>query len=118
MTVVLATGGRSFLDASRVWSTLDLLDAQMPGGVTKLIVGDAKGADAACLEWALHNGVTVTRVRADWGLHGRGAGPRRNQFMVDQAPLGTVVVAFPGGRGTADCVRRAETAGFQVVRAD
>ena len=48
-----------------------------------------------------------------WKMHGKKAGPLRNQEMVD---AGTdLVVAFPGGRGTADLVRRARAAGLQIL---
>ena len=50
---------------------------------------------------------------AQWDVYGRRAGPIRNQEMIDEGkPDG--VVAFPGGKGTADMVRRAEAAGLKV----
>jgi hypothetical protein len=45
---------------------------------------------------------------ANWKEHGKAAGPIRNGNMLDEAgdePL--LVIAFKGGRGTADCVRQA-----------
>jgi hypothetical protein len=50
---------------------------------------------------------------ADWNTHGRAAGPIRNQRMLDEVKP-ELVVAFPGGRGTADMVRRAREAGVNV----
>ena len=47
---------------------------------------------------------------ADWTKHGKAAGPIRNQKMLDECP--DLVVAFPGGKGTADMVRRAMKAGI------
>jgi predicted Rossmann-fold nucleotide-binding protein len=41
------------------------------------------------------------------------AGPLRNWMMVEAAH---VLIAFPGGRGTADCIRQAEKKGIKVVR--
>jgi hypothetical protein len=53
-------------------------------------------------------------VMADWSI-GRKAGPIRNQRMLDEhAP--DLVVAFPGGRGTADMVRRARKSGVEVAK--
>ena len=45
---------------------------------------------------------------------GHCGGPKRNQMMLDQKP--DIVLAFPGGRGTADMIARAEQAGVEVVK--
>lgn len=45
--------------------------------------------------------------------NGKAAGPIRNQRMLDEGKP-DLVVAFPGGRGTADMVRRAKAAGVPV----
>jgi predicted Rossmann-fold nucleotide-binding protein len=39
----------------------------------------------------------------------------RNQQMIDDGKP-DVVIAFPGGSGTADMIRRAEAAGVKVIR--
>lgn len=52
-------------------------------------------------------------TRADLELFGPGAGPRRNQAMLH---LAEKVVAFPGGKGTANCVRQARALGLPVER--
>jgi hypothetical protein len=46
---------------------------------------------------------------------GKAAGSIRNQRMLDAEKHIDVVVAFPGGRGTADMVRRARAAGIHVL---
>ncbi len=51
--------------------------------------------------------------RALWERHGRAAGVIRNQAMLDYGI--DLVLAFPGGRGTADMVRRARSAGVAVA---
>jgi len=56
----------------------------------------------------------VTTFDADWKL-GKKAGPLRNQRMIDEGRP-DLVVAFPGGKGTADMVRRAEAAGVKVLK--
>lgn len=53
------------------------------------------------------------RIFADWKTHGRAAGPIRNQRMIDEWKP-TLVIAFAGGRGTADMIRRAKAAGIEV----
>ena len=60
--------------------------------------------------------VACTPQPADWKRYGRGAGPARNQAMlVEFNPQ--LLVAFPGGKGTADMVRRAQKAGVRVEEA-
>src|SRR5690606_30354012 len=54
----------------------------------------------------------VVAYPADWRRHGRAAGPIRNQEMADAGA--DLCIAFPGGRGTADMVRRARAAGIPV----
>jgi hypothetical protein len=49
---------------------------------------------------------------ANWSRFGKMAGPERNQRIISASEC---LVAFPGGRGTADCVRRAEAKGIAVI---
>lgn len=57
-------------------------------------------------------GLGAETHRADWATYGDSAGPRRNQEMVDSGL--DLLIAFPGGMGTADMVRRAKAAGVPV----
>lgn len=108
---VLVCGGRDFNDGLLVYETLDRLHRER--GITAIIEGGAKGADTAAYSWAKIHGLHNQTYPADWTLHGRAAGPRRNATMLaDGNP--DLVLAFPGGRGTADMVRRARAAGVEV----
>jgi hypothetical protein len=75
-------------------------------------------ADCWAREWAHGQTpaqeVTLVSVPADWEKWGTAAGPKRNQMMLDQKP--DIVLAFPGGRGTADMIARAEQAGVEVIK--
>lgn len=104
---VLVCGGRDYADRESVWAALDTI------APTAIIEGGARGADELARAWAQARGVPCTTVCADWHSHGRSAGPRRNAAMLKLYP--TLVLAFPGGRGTADMVRRALRAGIEVV---
>lgn len=107
--VVLVTGGRDYADRERVAAELSAL---APGLV---LHGAAKGADTLAESWARENGVHFASVPALWYSHLRGAGPKRNAVLVEMCRrLGGTVLAFPGGNGTADCVRRAKAAGLTV----
>lgn len=108
---VLVCGGRDFGGASLVWRALNRLDAD--SRIELVIEGGAKGADAAAAAWARENGRPLATYPACWSAYGRKAGPMRNEKMlVDARP--DLVLAFPGGRGTADMLRRARQRGVRV----
>lgn len=104
-----------------------LLDWQLSTleGIEIVIHGFAPGADALAAQWARRNHVAETGslYRANWypnGRHGgldKSAGPRRNARMIEEGKP-DLVVAFPGGRGTEDMVRRAEAAGVKAIRVE
>jgi hypothetical protein len=108
---VLVCGGRDFLDQRAVYDALDRLHERR--GIDLVIEGGALGADRLARSWAGARGVPGKSYLAQWGAHGKGAGPRRNQRMLDDGKP-DVVIAFPGGTGTADMVARARKAGLVV----
>ena len=109
---VLVTGGRDYSDAQAVSDSLNRLDEI--ASIECVIHGGAPGADALGAVWAASRHLRMEAYPADWGAHGRAAGPIRNQRMIDEGKP-DLVVAFPGGRGTADMVRRARAAGIEVI---
>lgn len=110
---VLVCGGRDYADEATVWSALDEVYERTPVGL--LAQGGAEGADRLAFAWAMTRGVPCATFEAAWATYGRSAGPRRNQWMLEiVAP--DLVVAFPGGAGTEDTVRRARAAGVEVRR--
>lgn len=114
MKRVLVCGGRDYRDAKHVRRVLDGL--RIEHGPLTIIEGGAGGADACASEWAHLRGFDNLTFRADWTAHGRAAGPIRNQKMIEEGKP-DLVVAFPGGSGTADMVRRARAAGVPVIEA-
>lgn len=109
---VLVCGGRNYMDQAHVERTLQNLHERSP--ITEIIHGGAFGADTWAMTWGHSAYVPVWAYNADWKSHGRAAGPIRNQRMIDEAHP-DLVVAFPGGKGTADMVRRAKAAGIKVI---
>lgn len=113
----LICGGRDFDEQGGSWpilvTTLDALTNDR-GAPALVIHGNAPGADTLGGEWAYARGIKQNLFSADWIRHGRAAGPIRNQRMIDDGKP-DLVIAFPGGRGTADMVRRARAAGVEVV---
>jgi YspA, cpYpsA-related SLOG family len=106
---IVVCGGRTYGNRERVFAVLDGIHAETP--VTVLMHGNARGADNLADDWAAGKCETKT-FHPLWEVHGKSAGPKRNQEMVDERP--DLVVAFPGSRGTADMVRRAKAAGIPV----
>lgn len=104
---VLVCGGRDFADRQWLYRILDGLHEAHPIG--QIIQGGARGADTLAKDWARDRGVSVSTFLAAWKEHGRRAGPLRNQRMLDEGKP-DLVVTFPGGRGTADMLRRAKIA--------
>ncbi len=102
--VVLACGGRTYANEERIFAVLDELHARKP--ITLLVHGAARGADTLAGSWADMRGVACKACPANWMVFGRQAGSTRNGAMlIEHKP--DLVVAFPGGPGTADMVVQA-----------
>lgn len=107
---ILVCGGREYDDATRVWGCLTRVYRKYPHLV--IVHGNARGADSLARDWAIRHNVPHEAHPADWDRHGKKAGPIRNQEMLDSGLDGGI--AFPGGRGTADMVRKMKAAGVPV----
>lgn len=112
MIAVLVCGGRDYDDRDHIFLTLDGLQDTY-GGIDLVIQGGADGADSIAAMWARTRKVPCLTVYADWDKYGKAAGPMRNTQMLEWEP--TLVVAFPGGRGTANMVEQAKRKGFNVL---
>lgn len=53
--------------------------------ITEVVCGKARGIDTSGEEWAHTAGVHVMEFPANWGFHGKAAGPIRNKEMADYA---------------------------------
>lgn len=106
---ILVCGGRDYREASAVKKVLDELRPSL------VIHGGAHGADRLAGAWAESARVPCMVFPAPWRAVGPAAGPLRNGWML-QHGRPELVVAFPGGRGTADMVRRANHQGVPVRR--
>lgn len=108
---VLVCGGRDFQDRKHLDATLSAVHAETP--ISCIVHGAAVGADTMAGEWAAKAAIPVDSFPADWSKHGRAAGPIRNKRMIDEGKP-DLVVAYPGGRGTANMVKQARAAGIRV----
>lgn len=89
--------------------------------VWHVLNGGAPGIDALAAEWARERRRPCTTFPARWEEHKRAAGPLRNAAMLAYLRSTTeaaarVVLAFPGGTGTACMVTRAHAANVPVWR--
>jgi hypothetical protein len=100
MKDVIVTGGRDYSDANMVEDVLDLFDIGL------LIQGGASGADRLAEMYADAHSIESVTIEADWDKHGRAAGPIRNKEMLKRYP-NAIVIAFPGGAGTQNCIKTA-----------
>lgn len=113
--------------------TLDHLEIEF--GIFQMINGGGSGADALATSWAKEildaplarptplifradwSNITrpgaVVKTRRDGVAYDAAAGPYRNQRMIDEGKP-DLVIAFPGGSGTADMVERARKANIEV----
>lgn len=103
---VIVTGGRDYHNYLKVKSVLDYFKP------TLIIHGDCSGADWEASVYAEQ--YDIEQKKYPYPSHlGRAGGPIRNKQMCEENQDATVV-AFPGGRGTADCVRNAKRLGMKV----
>ena len=126
---VLVCGGRDYSDKARLFAILDHYHREA-GSFECLIHGAASGADSLAGEWAVARAVpvlpfpavwddltthpVVTRHRRDGTPYNVLAGSIRNTRMLREGSP-TVVIAFPGGKGTADMVRKSHMANVPVL---
>lgn len=108
---VLVCGGRDFDDFNSVNEELTYIAGDV--GIDLIMHGGATGADRLAGEWADLTNTAKMIFPANWGKYRKAAGPLRNQQMLDDGKP-DLVVAFPGGAGTADMVRRAKAASVPV----
>lgn len=109
---VLICGGRFFSDKDLF--NLHMADFYKKNNISEIIQGGARGADYLAKRWGEIANIPIKEFLPDWETHGKKAGILRNQQMLDEGKP-EIVLAFPGGSGTADMVRRAKKAGITVV---
>lgn len=112
---VLVCGGREYGEnVAEVEFLFNDLDARHAINPIELVVqGGARGADSVARLWAESREIDCLIVPARWSIHGPSAGPIRNGRMLEYKP--DLVIAFTGGRGTANMVKQARKAGIAVA---
>lgn len=109
---LLVCGGRDFDNKAALKSAMN----SAVGLETNVVVihGAARGADKLAGTIAAEAGVPVMVFPADWERYGKAAGFKRNvQMLTEGKP--DLVLAAPGGKGTAMMVKIAKEAGVPVI---
>lgn len=108
---VLVCGGRNY---GATTAELQLLVKELSAIRPAVIIhGAARGADSLAANFARQTGIPCRAYPADWQRHGRRAGYLRNRLMLQKAKP-DLVIAFPGGPGTAHMIRIAREANVPV----
>lgn len=126
---LLVCGGRNYADSRHIFRVLDNMHAERP--ITRLIHGAATGADSHAADWGISRigKENVDPYPADWSdishvdavirwnkfgkAYDAKAGHRRNARMLMMG-CPDLVLAFPGGLGTANMIGAAQKAGVDV----
>jgi hypothetical protein len=113
---ILVCGGRTFYDVKMFEHTMQ--EARQKWFATDfcIIQGGALGADGMAKQWAKFRGICCITVDADWDFYKNTAGILRNGWMLDYCKP-ELVIAFPGGTGTANMCRQAAACSVSVFRA-
>ena len=109
MNKLIICGGRDYNLSDDDLKFLDGIHEDFP--VIEVVSGGCAGADKGGERWARANGIAVKQFLPDWVAEGKKAGPLRNQEMAEYADG---CIAFPGGNGTQDMLKRAREAGLHV----
>lgn len=114
---VLVCGGRHYVNHKYLFHILDGIDPELvitgtyQDPSTQLM--DIKGADNLAHTWCRMKGVQSVICEANFVYHGKPGGPIRNGRMLLLYP--TLVLAFPGGTGTANMIKRSKACDVKVL---
>lgn len=106
----IISGGRDYKNKYLVFDILKKLNPEW------LSFGDCPtGVDKFVFEWCKDNKFDAySCYYADWEKEGKKAGPLRNREMCQTNP-DSILIAFPGGKGTASCIKEAELLNIPIL---
>jgi hypothetical protein len=110
----LVCGGRDFAEEPMFHDVMRRL-VDMWGMPERIVEGACPtGADLMAKRWAQQYAIDIGEIAPDWEGLGKAAGPIRNEEMLMKYKPQRVI-AFPGGRGTADMVARARRRNSEIT---
>lgn len=114
--LILVCGGRDYYDRDFLFQWMDgYIAEQQADPVEGCITGGARGADALARDWAYSKGIQTVECAANWQHFGKKAGWTRNYAMAYLLEP-SIVIAFPGGRGTDMMIEIAGKFDIPVLR--
>jgi hypothetical protein len=110
---ILITGDRNYRNIEVIEKELNKFPSD-----TVLIHGTARGADSLAASVAKKLGMKVLPFEPKWHIYGRGAGPIRNQQMLDEGKP-DLIIAFhddiKNSLGTKDMINKGIKARKKVI---
>lgn len=110
--IILVCGGREYNDREFFYKTMDSAKPFFAKEFC-IVQGQARGADRLAAVWAFERGCAMMAMPANWYTFDKGAGVIRNEWMLKFCKP-ELVIAFPGGSGTAHMVKIARNANLPV----
>lgn len=109
---VIVAGTRTFTSPLLVSQAIAQFEACF-GKITEVVCGGAEGVDALGAAWGNQCQVPVKTIPANWKLHGKSAGPRRNRAMAEYADA--LVLVWDGkSKGSANMKKEANARGLRI----
>ena len=111
MKIIIA-GGRDFKDYNHLCRICDDILPQFED--VSLVSGKCDGADALGERYAKEHGYKVDKFPANWDLHGKSAGYRRNKQMAEYAD-GLIAFFNHKSSGTKNMIKEANLEELMIV---
>lgn len=117
-TVIVICGDRYWNDFKEIASFLDYILLEFNPEDITVVHGKCRGADSIGGYLAFAKGMHVITERADWTKYKKGAGPVRNQLILDKYHPDMVVGFhnnYEKSKGTKDMLMRAKKANIYTI---
>ena len=104
MRTIIA-GSRTINDDSLIVNAIN----ESGFNITEVVCGEARGADTFGKNWAIANKIPVKSFPAEWNIHGKSAGYKRNIVMAEYADA--LIAITTGSPGTTHMINIAREKG-------
>jgi hypothetical protein len=116
---IIVAGSRDICRYRAYYEYHKILLEHLPGRVSELVTGEAKGPDQVphMVNEIYPQLVPIKSFAAEWGKYGRSAGPRRNKEMADYAD-GLILIWDGKSRGSLNmkkCMERLNKPIWEVI---